>query len=101
MRNNFLNRVDAERLILKSINGKFAVEKQINGLSKLAIDSWIEINSIKDTSLVELIFKASGLTHSLADVSNEVFNLEEVCSSEAIHSIADEIEMKVKSCSFG
>lgn len=92
MRNKFINRVQAERLILSTVNKNKEIKVQLNGLSKAAIFDWSARNKISNESeLFQIIIKASEMTHSLADVSNEVFNEEEEDISKKINLINDDL----------
>lgn len=72
MRDEFNNRVAAQRAILRAVNRKGYSAEQLFGLSSKAIDRWVSANHIEPTSrLVQMVRDVSGKLFFLANKSQE------------------------------
>jgi hypothetical protein len=70
--NEFNNRIDAQREILKLVNLKTWPQEELCGLSKKAIDRWILVNVLDPRCrLVELVRTAADQLFFLANRSQE------------------------------
>jgi len=69
---DFLNRVDAQRIVLDSVNRRGWVSEPLMSLSKKSIDRWISHNSIdRNSELVSLLLTTSDKLFFLANKSQE------------------------------
>ncbi|KTS29516.1 hypothetical protein [Pantoea stewartii] len=70
--NEFLNRIDAQRNILKIVNDFEWPIEPLNSMTSKSINRWAEKNSIKsDDELVFLLVKAADKLFFLANKSQE------------------------------
>jgi hypothetical protein len=73
--NTFLNKVQAERRVLSTINSYTPGKLQLRGLSSNAITNWASANNIGfESHLIATITGLGDLCGSLSDRSNESFN---------------------------
>lgn len=74
MNNTFLNRVSAERKVLKAVNGKFSSAEQLAGLSQAALLSWESaVGRNRVSCVVPLLIDLAEKCQRLSDRSNETF----------------------------
>jgi hypothetical protein len=72
--NTFLNKVDAEREVLRVVNETTPRKKQLAGLSATAIATWQTRNGIPTQhECVSLLLELADSCQSLSDRSNENF----------------------------
>lgn len=74
MKNTFLNRVTAERKVLKAVNNQFSSDEQLAGLSRSALFLWQSVvgqNRVAD--VVPLLTDLAEECQRLSDRSNETF----------------------------
>lgn len=97
MRNTFVNKVDAERRILRLVNSYTKGACQLSGLSWVAIGSWARQNGFLDSSeLVERLRLLSDLCQRLSDRSHETFQpIDEVLLS-GIEQGVDSLDLSLK-----
>lgn len=70
--NEFNNRIDAQRNILRIVNKRSWRAEELTGLSSKAIDRWVLVNKIDTTSrLAELIRAVGRALFFLANKSQE------------------------------
>ncbi len=68
----FVNRMDKQRKILKVVNTKINNKEELCGLSKKAIERWIQVNGItSDSNISNILFKLSEKLFFLACKSQE------------------------------
>lgn len=73
--NSFVNKVTAERAVLKVINEITSNEKQLCGLSTVAIEAWVLANARSSCDpLATELRELSGLCQRLSDRSHETFD---------------------------
>lgn len=69
---DFLNRVDAQRMVLDSVNRQPWEREPLMSLSRKSIDRWVECNLIdRKSELVSLLFITSEKLFFLANKSQE------------------------------
>jgi hypothetical protein len=74
MPNAFLNKVHAERQVLTLVNRHYSDDRQLAGLSALALEQWrIRASLPKGHSLVQALIQLGKLTQTLSNRSNESF----------------------------
>src|SRR6266567_1968979 len=72
--NTFLNKVDAEREVLRVVNEVTPRQKQLAGLSAAAISNWQIRNEIPhDHGCISLLTELADTCQTLSDRSNENF----------------------------
>jgi len=72
--NTFLNKVDAEREVLRVVNEVTSHQKQLAGLSGPAISNWQIRNEIPhDHGCISLLLELADACQTLSDRSNENF----------------------------
>jgi hypothetical protein len=72
--NTFLNRVSAERMVLKAVNGTFAGAEQLAGLSQAALSHWQSVVGQERVALIlPLLISLGEECQRLSDRSNETF----------------------------
>lgn len=87
MKNTFLNKVTAERAVLRIVNTFTSGGKQLSGLSWVAIDAWQRANAdIGTNSLINELKEISDLCQRLSDRSHETFGELDPALSEVIES---------------
>ena len=70
--NEFKNRIDAQREILRIVNKRSWRAEELTGLSSKAIDRWVLVNKVDTTSrLAELIRAVGRALFFLANKSQE------------------------------
>jgi hypothetical protein len=75
MKNTFINKVAAERAVLRIINAHTTGTRQLSGLSWTAIDTWQRSSSVMgDQVLVDELREISDLCQRLSDRSHETFS---------------------------
>jgi hypothetical protein len=89
--NTFLNKVQAEREILRVVNSVTKGKRQLAGLSSGAIEQWKHQNAVApDDALVPMLFELASHCQTLSDRSNENFSeLSASNSSFLLSRIAD------------
>lgn len=97
MNNTFLNRVSAERKVLKAVNGKFSGEEQLAGLSQATLLRWQSIvGQNRVASVLPLLTDLAEKCQRLSDRSNETFMPVE---EEQAVKIEDQLEVLVRELS--
>ena len=100
--NEFCNRIEAQRQILRRVNRRTYRKEELFGLSTKAIDRWIEANRLDaDSALVQLVTTASSKLFFLANKSQEQISPEYQTTASEIASIADAIEVEIACASAG
>lgn len=73
--NSFVNKVTAERAILKVVNSYTNKNSQLTGLSWIAIEDWQRCNAVPPNSSIVIGLKElSDLCQVLSDRSQETFD---------------------------
>ncbi|MBD9653758.1 hypothetical protein IB239_02900 [Pseudomonas sp. PDM12] len=94
--NNFNNRIDAQRIILKAVNKVNWKAEELFGLSNKAIDRWILANNIEaSSSLANLVRSAGQTLFFLANKSQEQVTEEYAHYSIKIDGITAEIAKEI------
>lgn len=94
---DFLNRVDAQRLILESINSRAWSNEPLMSLSGKSIARWIERNNNEPPAgLIQLLKLASEKLFFLANKSQEQITEDYKSLSIEVFHLAEEIKNKVK-----
>ena len=92
--NEFNNRIDAQREVLRLVNRRHQRE-QLFGLSSKAIDRWISANMIDSRSrLVELVKSAGAELFFLANKSQEQVTDEYRLRSRRVAVLSNEIDIE-------
>lgn len=74
MKNTFLDRVSAERKVLKAVNASFTANQQLAGLSQAALLRWeAAVGSSRAADLLPLLTALAEKCQRLSDRSNETF----------------------------
>ena len=95
--NDFNNRIDAQRNILRIVNKPSWQVEALSGLSKKAINRWILANQIDTTSLLaELIRVAGRALFFLANKSQEQVTEEYKHRSQEVVALMNEIETEIQ-----
>lgn len=94
---DFLNRVDAQRIILESVNSYAWANEPLMSLSSKSIARWTERNSIsKDSELVKLLLLASEKLFFLANKSQEQITDDYKSLSNEVFSISNKIKISIQ-----
>ncbi len=80
---NFTNRMDAQRVILKHINSHINLNEDLNGLSFHSITRWASSNSIPANS--ELYLSLMAISEKLNLIANK--SQEQMLDDDQIHII--------------
>jgi hypothetical protein len=84
--NTFLNKVDAEREVLRIVNQVTTRRRQLAGLSAGAISNWQTRNDIPfDHDCIPLLLELADVCQTLSDRSNENFLPLPKGKNDAIH----------------
>lgn len=90
MSNTFLNRVAAERRVLKAVNSQFSGEEQLAGLSQAALFRWQSfVGQSRVADVIPLLTNLAEKCQRLSDRSNETF-----MPIEEEHAIEIEAELE-------
>ncbi|MCO5095663.1 MAG: hypothetical protein M9960_10790 [Xanthomonadaceae bacterium] len=74
MKNTFLNRVSAERKVLKAVNALFSGNQQLAGLSQAALFRWESaVGHSRVADVLPLLTALAEQCQRLSDRSNETF----------------------------
>ena len=74
MKNTFLNRVSAERKVLKAVNALFSGNQQLAGLSQAALFRWeFAVGHGRVSDVLPLLTALAEQCQRLSDRSNETF----------------------------
>ena len=96
--NEFNNRVEVQRLILRLVNQYVWEKEELFGLSSKAIERWVSANRVSPESrLVQLLVTASSKLFFLANKSQEQISPEYQAASSEISALAAEIEVEIES----
>jgi len=91
----FLNRLSAQRKILKILNS-CKQEEELFGLSKAAIERWVSNNQIgNDSEIVKLVYYASEKLFFLANKSQEQISIEYQTLSKEVSHITESIKREL------
>lgn len=96
MKNTFLNRVSAERKILKIVNKRFPRDQQLAGLSQAALFRWqstVSRNHIID--VLPLLIDLAEKCQRLSDRSNETFMPIEEEQVSKLDALITELDKKL------
>ena len=94
--NEFNNRIDAQRDILRIVNAVSWPSEKLLGLSTKAISRWVMVNRIDPTrNLVVLVFTAAGELFFLANKSQEQITDEYMARSRTVATLAGEIRAEI------
>ncbi len=94
MKRLFNNKVNIERQALKIVNETCA-SPTLNGLAKVAVDAWNNSNEQANPEVVSILYKLSKRMILEADVSRNVFDIEELELLEPIADCINELEQKL------
>lgn len=95
--NEFNNRIDAQRRILRTVNKHGWPAENLSGLSNKAVERWILANQIDVSSrLAELIRSAGRVLFFLASKSQEQITDDYKHRSQEVVSITDEIATELR-----
>ena len=98
MKNTFLNKVAAERAVLRIVNAHTSGVRQLAGLSWVAIDAWQRaIGTIGSQPLVDELKTISDLCQRLSDRSHETFQPLDPAVAQLINSRIQSLEQLLKS----
>lgn len=90
MKNTFQNKVTAERAVLKVVNRYTSGDKQLGGLSWVAIDAWqLASGAVATSAVVRELKEISDLCQRLSDRSHETFE-------SLDDSVAGTIDLRVR-----
>jgi hypothetical protein len=96
--NEFTNRVEAQRRLLKVVNGKQNQKEELFSLSDSAIQRWRSVNGIDPSSRVVALLKgASDRVFVMANHSEAAITEEYLLTVEELHRIGDELREAVES----
>jgi hypothetical protein len=96
--NEFNNRIEAQRQILRVVNRYGWAKEELFGLSAKAIERWVSVNRIdQSATLVKLVLDASSKLFFLANKSQEQVSPEYQAASREVDSIAKAIELELTS----
>lgn len=94
--NEFNNRIDAQRDILRIVNAVPWPSEKLFGLSTKAISRWVVVNRIDPTlNLVVLVSTAAGELFFLANKSQEQITDEYMARSRTVATLAGEIRADI------
>ncbi|WP_152615349.1 hypothetical protein [Janthinobacterium lividum] len=94
-KNSFVNKVTAERAILKVVNSYTRRGKQLTGLSSIAIEAWQRFNFVPaDSPIVVGLKELSDLCQCLSDRSHETFNPMDESAVKLVSARLDELSQK-------
>lgn len=95
--NEFNNRIDAQRNILRIVNKRSWRAEELTGLSNKAIDRWVLVNQIDATSrLAELIRAVGRALFFLANKSQEQVTDEYKHRSREVFALTNEIATEIE-----
>ncbi|WGE70905.1 hypothetical protein NYR79_08610 [Actinobacillus equuli subsp. haemolyticus] len=94
MRDEFNNRIKAQRKILKMIN-KYHWNEEIYGLSEKAISRWIRNNTVNE-EIITLLYDISDNLFFLGTKSQEQITQEYQTLSSNISDMEDKLEKSLK-----
>lgn len=99
MTNTFLNRVSAERKVLKTVNGKFSSEQQLAGLSHAALFRWQSVvGQNRAAGVVPLLTDLAEKCQRLSDRSNETFMPVEKAQAVQIEELIEALRHELGKC---
>jgi hypothetical protein len=94
--NEFNNRVEAQRQVLKLANAKPWKTEELFGLSSKAIERWVNVNHIDpDSRVVQLIKTAGAKLFFLANKSQEQISEEYKLASREVSEICRTLELEI------
>lgn len=94
---DFLNRMQAQRTILKIVNGCKIDVEPLNSLTKKSIERWALKNELKkEDSLVMLLFRTADKVFFLANKSQEQITESYKKMSHEVESLTREIKKEVE-----
>lgn len=86
----FNNRIDAQRRVLRVVNGTLHVREELFGLSTGALERWASVNQIdRNGVLVALLYEAASKLFFLSNKSQEQI-------TEEYRQLSDEVNMLTK-----
>ncbi|MDA8448615.1 hypothetical protein M5C97_05200 [Acidovorax sp. NCPPB 3859] len=94
----FNNRIDAQRRILRLVNGYLNVKEELFGLSSAALERWERINGFSEHEpLLDLLKQAAGKLFFLSNKSQEQITEEYRNLSADVELLIEEIRIAVAS----
>lgn len=94
---DFLNRVDAHRLVLELVNSIIWPNEPLMSLSKSSILRWVEVNEIvHKKKLISLLLKTSEKLFFLANKSQEQITEDYKSLSKEVNNLTDQIKSEIR-----
>ncbi len=88
----FNNRMDKQRQVLELVNSKHNGKEELYGLSKKAIERWLQLNGISfDDNVVTILFNISDKLFFLATKSQEQITEEYKNKSLEINELLNQL----------
>jgi hypothetical protein len=99
--NEFSNRIEAQRQILRAVNLRTWPQEPLHGLSAKSLSRWVTANRLEPNSkLVELLHLAAAKLFFLANKSQEQVSAEYQSISSEVENLAkairDEVGLKAQ-----
>lgn len=92
----FSNRIKAQRELLRIVNSKLETSEELYGLSEPAIDRWLSVSRISQSSnIANLLKRASGKLYFLANKSQEQITEEYKSLIDEFKAIAELLRSEV------
>jgi hypothetical protein len=89
----FNNRIDAQRRILRIVNGSLRSREELFGLSSGAIERWVKVNQIdRDGTLFALLYEAASKLFFLSNKSQEQITEEYRQLSDEVGILTSKVE---------
>lgn len=99
MKNTFLNRVSAERRVLKAVNTIFSGKQQLAGLSQAALLRWESVvGQSRAADVLPLLTELAEQCQRLSDRSNETFLPVEKEQAIKINEQLDILTLELSRC---
>lgn len=94
----FNNRMNAQRSIIALVNqSQMSKNEELFGLSKNAIERWINVNNISYTSeIAKLLFQIALKLFFLANKSQEQVTLEYTLLSSEVHELQQKLTLALE-----
>ena len=99
MKNTFLNRVSAERKVLKAVNAVFSGNRQLAGLSQAALLRWESVvGQSRVATILPLLTDLAEQCQRLSDRSNETFMPVEREQATKISETLEVLTLELSKC---
>lgn len=96
----FNNRIDAQRRILRLVNGSRDLQEELFGLSSGALERWARINGFNENNpLLVLLKQAAAMLFFLSNKSQEQITGEYQGLSDEVASLTEQIQVAASSSS--